>query len=77
MPSIISTALSLTKNPECKNTSRTALSKFSASAGNNNRSPAVAFNTNGVDDHSAFGTNSFAFSNSFSIDLAPFCGSAW
>lgn len=68
---MISTASSLTKNPECKNTSRTAFSKFSASAGSNRRKPAVAFKTNGVLDQYSFGTNSLAFSNKCSIDSAP------
>lgn len=49
-PSIISTASFLTKNPEFPNTSRTALSKLSASFDGNIRNPAVAFSTNGVDD---------------------------
>lgn len=73
MPSIISTASSLTEKPDRRKTSRTSFKRFSASAGNNNLRPAVALRTNGVFDHNSFGTNSFAFSNSDLIDAAPYC----
>lgn len=71
IPSNISTELSLTKNPDRKNTSRASLSRFSASMGNSNRRPAVAFSTNGVFAHNSFGTKSFAFSSSDRIVWAP------
>lgn len=67
-PYIIVTASSLTKNPVFENTSRTVLSKLSASSDGNIRSPAVAFSTNGVDDRSCSGTKSFAFAKRVNID---------
>lgn len=71
MPSIISTASSLTENPDRKNTSRTSFNKFSASTGSSRRRPAVAFNTSGVRAQNSFGMNSFAFCSNDSIFLAP------
>lgn len=72
IPSIISTASSVTKYPDFRITSRTAFNKLSASSSLSNRNPAVAFNTNGVFSRADNGTNSFAFKSNCSIDTAPF-----
>lgn len=69
-PSMISTALSGTRNSEDENTPRTASNKLSDSAFNNNRNPAVAFNTIGVDGLNSSGTNVLALTNSSFIESA-------
>lgn len=70
-PCIISTESSFTENPELANSSRIVFRMFSACSDPRRRSPAVAFNTNGVLAHKCFGINVRASSNSLSICLAP------
>lgn len=71
VPSIISTDSSVVKKGVLLNSSRTELSKFSASAAGSNLNPAVAFKINGVFDQYSFGISRLASSSKLAIVSTP------